>query len=751
MTTIAHFGTAEDRSYLPRLREIIGAHDVKCSAAPEEYLASIAAKVKANKIEAIICTCSVTMLTLLKALPDFRRPITANGRDKALTLDDYAGSFFTLPAHKLGTPNDLQVLVLNPLAHLVRTPEGPFIFKRFISKITRPGAWFPQTAFTWELWTAARSDMLLAKFKTAKLLAIDIETRRGCPYRSISCVGYAALFPDGTTHTVVVPFEDMLAHSFVRQLNQAAPAKIFQNGLYDNLYFLRWGVPCTNWLYDTQHLFHSWYSELPKRLDFITAFSVREIRFWKDDAKTGGKHELYEYNARDCWATLTSWCSLVNEIPTWARTNYLMEFPLVFPCLHMEADGLSLDRSKFDLAKAEAEVKLEVQRKKLVAWLGDKFNPGSPDQCKRLLKVLGMGEVESADAKNMVACASIHPLNELIVSAILAYRKQAKLISTYLNWDKFWNDRLYYKTNPAGTDTGRMASTESSFWTGLQIQNIPQGNAVKSWIRADDGWDGIAEGDKAQAEARCVGYLSGCKALIDLVESDKDYHSWNAHKFFGVAYEAVTKALRNLSKRVNHGANYNMGAQVLLDTMGPKNVAEARILLGLPAKWTLIQICQHLLNTYATTYPEVKKDWYTSLQKEISITKKLVSPSGWTRYFFSDPRSSKPAMNAAVAHGPQHLNAAILNTGFYKLWLDTVYGDLRGRVRLKAQIHDSVLFCWKGEEVPDLVRSRMETSLPVKGADNVVRTMLIPSDMSWRKHDKEGNDAGPARYWSDMK
>src|SRR5690606_13007707 len=100
----------------------------------------------------------------------------------------------------------------------------------------------------------------------------------------------------------------------------------------------------------------------------------------------------------------------------------------------------SLDREKFLAAKAEAEQKLGVQKKKLEAWFGESFNPGSPDQCKRLLKVLGMGDVESADAKAMNACAAVHPFNELIVSAILAYRKQAKLLSTYFVWEKFWNN-----------------------------------------------------------------------------------------------------------------------------------------------------------------------------------------------------------------------------------------------------------------------------------------------------------------------
>jgi DNA polymerase I-like protein with 3'-5' exonuclease and polymerase domains len=735
----ALFGSPEDRPYLERFRPLVGTHAIKVNLNPEEYLTSLAAKIKAHKIEAIFCTNPVTLVTLLNTQSDFRHPVDKRGSKKRLTLDDYAGSCFEISAEKLGTDKPVTVLILNPLQHLVSTPEGSFVFKRFVSKITRPEGWYPQTRFTWEVWKPATSALLLAKFSSARLLAVDIETYRGDDLRRIHCVGYCALFADGTTHSVVVPFKDMLAHQFVRQLNASSPPKIFQNGMYDNLYFLRFNVPVHNWLYDTQHLFHSWYSELPKRLDFITAFAVREIRFWKDDA-AGGEHNMFEYNARDCWATLTAWCSLITEVPDWAVANYLMEFPLVFPCLHMEADGLRIDRQRFDAGKQTAETALAKKKQRLAAWFGDSFNPSSPDQCKRLLKVLGMGDVESADAKAMNACAAVHPFNELIVSELLAYRKQAKLLSTYFVWEKFWNGRLYYKTNPAGTDTGRLASTESSFWTGLQIQNIPQGKAVKSWIRCDDNWDGLAEGDYAQSEARCVGYMSGCEALIKLVESDKDYHSWNAHKFFGVPYEQVDKPLRNLSKRVNHGSNYNMGAGVLLETMGPKAVAEARILLKLPAKWTLTQVCQHLLRTYEQTYPEVKRDWYDEIKRTIKLTRKLVSPLGWTRHFFADPTTSKPALNAAVAHGPQNLSVGIINRVFYRIWHDSIYGDLRGKVRLKAQIHDSLFFAYRGADTPELVRARMKDTILVKGTDGEVRLMTIPPDMN----------SGEI-YWGDLK
>lgn len=740
---LALFGTHDDQAYLPRFREIVGTVPMKVSLQTESYFATLRAKVIQNKITHIVCTNAETMTVLLNQLIDFRHPLDKRGLKRKLALDDYAGSYFTIPAYKFGLADNaegIDVLILNPLQHLVTTAEGPFVFKRFISKITAPQRWFPQTDFTWQVWKPEASEDILNRFRAAKLLSVDIETYVGDPHRRIHCVGYCGLFADGSTHTVVVPFKDMLAHAFVRELNACSVPKLFQNGLYDNLYFLRWGVPCTAWLHDTQHLFHSWYSELPKRLDFITAFAVRKIRYWKDDS-AGSEFNMFEYNARDCWATLNAYCSLVTEVPDWAQANYQLEFPMVFPCLHTEADGLSLDKQAFDKARAEAEIKLEVQRDKLAKWIGPDFNPGSPDQCKRLLQILGMKDVESADSKSMNACAAVHPFNELIISAIIAYRKQAKLLSTYFRWDKFWNDRLYYKTNPAGTDTGRMASAESSFWTGLQIQNIPGGGGVKNFIRADDGYL-IGEADFSQAEARGVAYLSGCQALMDLVESDKDYHSWNAHKFFGVAYEEVTKPLRNLSKRVNHGANYNMGASVLLETMGPKNVAEARLLLKLPGSWSLIQVCQHLLRTYETTYPEVKRDWYEAIKRTIRITKKLHSALGWTRYFFADPTKSKPAMNAAVAHGPQNLNAGILNKVFYKIWHDSMYGDLKGSLRMKAQIHDSILFCYRKDapHVPEEIQKRMQIANQITDCHGVTRTMIVPSDVN----------AGKV-YWSELK
>ncbi|MFZ2976140.1 MAG: hypothetical protein WA055_05955, partial [Candidatus Moraniibacteriota bacterium] len=140
------------------------------------------------------------------------------------------------------------------------------------------------------------------------------------------------------------------------------------------------------------------------------------------------------------------------------------------------------------------------------------------------------------------------------------------------------------------------------------------------------------------------------------------------------------------------------------------------------------------------------------IKRTVKMTKKLVSAVGHTRHFFADPSANKPALNAAVAHGPQNLSGAILNIVYYKIWHESLYGSLRDKVRLKAQIHDSIFFGWKGEDTPERVRALMTHDLPVKDIHGVKRTLRIPPDMSSHSHDKVTKVAvGPARYWADLK
>lgn len=709
-------------------------------------------------IDAVLCAQSDTLGVILNDLPDYIPP---SGK-KQISVNDYAGSLLTLRSGR-------EVVVLNSLDRLLTVSEEKFVVDRYISKLTKPERWLKQTEFKWHEVTLDNREHVLSRIASARLCAIDIET----PWpqdslRTMRCVGYGCYFPEtGTTECYVVPFSEIWHWEFIRAANATSTAKVFQNGLFDNSYFLRWGCPVSGWYWDTFHLFHSWLSELPKRLDFISSFALRSVRYWKDDGKTGNLQDLYRYNALDCWATLNTLLALLSEVPVWALKNYSEhEFPMVFPSINAAMEGLVCDEERFAKIKAEKEQALErelARIRKLVA--SPNYNPGSPKQNSNLFKLLGCSDLVKderlSDRENSrrgtgkiptQKAKARHPLNNMLLSLIEQYKQNAKQVGTYFEPSKLWNSLILYSLNPGGTETGRAASSESAFDCGWQIQNIPGADdSFKQCCLAPEGWF-IAEADKAQSEARCVGYLSGEEALINLVESENDYHSWNASAFFGVPYNQIydnatgkqlNKPLRNLAKRTNHGANYNMGPDVMLDTMGPLQAAHAKITLKLPAYMKLVDVCKYLLDRYATTYPAVKGRWYASIISQIVTTGLLVSPLGWTRKFFGDPKRNKQDLNSAVAHSPQNLSVALINREWYKIWRSTVYGNLVGRVRVKAQIHDSILFIYKTLPDARAVYDLMDSRVSITGSDGKERVMFIPSDLS------TGDQ--PTRRWSEIK
>lgn len=691
-----------------------------------------------HKIEVII-TCDVSFLKkALLQTPDFL--------DTKVSLDSHFGNFF-----KAGR---IHILPVNPLEQIYTTDDYKFLVKRFITKATNPEKWLPKFAFSFQVFNPSDLDYWLNEFNNSSLCAIDIETYRNDPDRKIKLVGYAILTKNEGIKIVSVPLKSLTDLYVIRQFNNTKVPKVMQNGHYDNSYFLRWNAPVYNYLFDTYNMMHSWYVELPRSLAFISSFCIREIRYWKDD----GKHDELTYNARDVWTTLISCLAILNEWPDWARQNYLIQFPYFFPSFHCGLEGIAVDMDILRKRREEKEIELEKSLVSIRTMLGLKdFNPNSPKQMLELFKILGCGDLESTGEAERAIAESRNPLNERILGEITKFKKTSKLLSTYYVEEKFWHNRCLYKIDCAKTDTARSASTESDFWCGLQIQNIPRGKAVKSFLKADDGYF-LFEADKSQAEARCVAYLSGETKLIDLVESSKDYHSWNAQEFFGIPYdqiyneatgEKLNEELRDLSKRTNHGANYNMGANVMLQTMGIKNVTKAKTTLKLPKLMPLKSVCQFLLDRYSSTYPKVKNLWYSTLTREIVTTSKLKSPLGWTRYFFGSPAENKSKLNAAVAHGPQNLNVALLNKSFYKIWWKSIYGEYKGKLRLKAQIHDSIFGQVKlGEEsILKYILEDMKEPVEIKGSDGVKRVMVIPTDLSVGKGDKKYKSI----HWSDLK
>ena len=804
-TNVIFLGTPEDEDYKAHLKGMFnGLTTYFCIEAIDmvSHLEIYCAKRQATKV----VSTRVGLLGKLVALHGSKKIPSSVG--------DYAGSVFE---HK-----NLEIVFISPLKQLFTVSYGRFLASRYISKVCDPQKWPEPTNFQWSvLDTPGKIEGAYHDLSQAYAIAVDIETFKN-PL-SIRCIGYTGIFITSgnvlVTRSYVLPIDSMFNYTWMEKINVLPPQKIFQNGKYDCAYLLRYSAPVTNWLWDTQHFFHSWYSELPKDLAFLNAFFLRKVVYWKDLAETHDLYEYYKYNAMDTWATANVWIQQLLTAPDWARRNYTLEFPVVYPCLLAEMTGLKRDEERMLQARKELDAQEEEMLATLRTILGaPTFNPGSSQQVVKLLKLLGCGDITSSGVNDVAKAKLRQPLNAYILSFISnrkdedgsSIRGLRKLRSNYLRLDsdadpgkdngaKEFHGRVLYSLNPHGTDTTRLASRESAFWCGLQIQNIPTGKTVKQTIRADEGFY-LGECDLEQAESRDTAYITGETALIAAVSGSRDFHSVNASAFFGRPYESIyddstgktkDKPLRDVSKRTNHGANYNMGPTVMVDTMGLKKVWEAKMLLKLPYI-NPEAVTEHLLTVFHLKYPGIRGPitirhrevqdymglprcenklfspgtYYASVAYEVSTTKKLVSRAfhhteynlkhfepvsyieqgDWTRYCFGKPDTNKPDLNSYVAHCPQSLNARTLN----EAWMKVFYGcainpDYSVNFRLHAQIHDSILFSYrKGHGyLASKVQQCMEIPVTVRDVHGTYRTFTVPAAL------KLGKGGKPATYWSE--
>lgn len=734
------YASFEDKSYVNLLKSLLQPHSLSIS-----YETPLTIAGSLGSSDAIL----VTNTAFIKKL---------TGKNKC-NHEDYYGSLWE---RKSVTGKEVPILCIPPLKRLVSTKPGIFLCKRYLSKLFRRSEWLSPTPFSWTLC----NDLLLLKSAYDELLessyvAIDIETSPAfdkdteTPRHLITCVSYTGFFFQGNSFyskSFVIPVSSLENLKWIRKFNSELPQpKIFQNGKYDNFYFLRFSAPVKNWLFDLMELHHGIYAELPKSLGYLGAFYLREISFWKDEGQTGNLEDLYRYCAKDSWATGNAFFAALREAPDWAIKNYLIKWPLIIPCLACELDGLRIDKQRLEAAKI---IQSEKQAKALTSIRRrinhPLFNPSSPKQVLQLLHILGNKELTSSAEAELIKAGDRHPIAKVLVDSIIEYRESSKLISTYLEAE-LKDGKLLYTLNPSGTDTGRLASRESQLWCGTQLQNLPP--YYKQTIRAEEGFF-LGEGDNEQSESRCSAYLSGDENLIAAVESPNDFHATNASSFFGLSYEEIMKeeklakqqlvkpfTIRDLSKRVNHGATYNMGSAVLLATMGLKKVLQAKLLLGLPEKYSPKDVCDFLLKKFSDTYPTLKGPWYDSIVAAVKLTKLLTSALGWTRLCFGTPWNSKPDLNSYVAHVPSNLSVGIINEGFSDIYWKIARRS-NGLFRLKGQIHDSILFAYKQGRI-DLAQDAarlMQRPKQITDCGGKTRTMLIPVALK-----------AEAEFWNELK
>lgn len=640
---------------------------------------------------------------------------------------DYQGSYWNIKGTEFLCIDQLKY-ALYDTAYIVRSQQ-------YLAKLLSPEIFQYERELDYDYWKFAYDtkrthkalDNFLLRFSPYIIaISADIETR---PHKnSITLSGYTFIIKSGDNielKTIVIPAISEDHMSVISQINSLPFPKIMHNGDYDNSYYLRWGVPCTQWNYDTQKLFHSWFHDFRKSLGHVAAFCVKNSVYWKEEGrKTVDEEEKVLYNARDCHYTAQALLFMMQHAPSWAWEAHNYKVTRAHKTIVMGIRGFKVDKEVFAQERAALVIKRDSLLRELQASIGyPNFNPNSPAQAKRLLEILVGGtkgaklNIKGADEKTQDKVKALSEFNFVILELFQQFKKTSKLVGTY--YDKeLSGDRLLFSINTTGTTSDRWSSSSSAFWgtppvgkSGKLTKPKWMGQAIMIYkavarkpMVADDGMI-LFSIDLPSSEAYFSGHLSGDINMLDTLYNMPDFHCANASKFFGIPFEklydtttgtVLNKAIRQLAKKPNHGFSYNMEGYQLAEEMGAEHILMARELLNLPTSWTLPHIGQYLINSVKEAYYMIKgsstfpwKDsWHGKLCEEVHDTGRIVTPLGFTKQIFGNPIKTKTVMNNLASVKPQNLSAEYLHRGMDRL--QAKY-EVAGELEIIVAIHDELV------------------------------------------------------------
>lgn len=513
--------------------------------------------------------------------------------------------------------------------------------------------------------------------------------------------------------------------------------KIMQNGFYDCSYFIKYRLEVNNYLIDSQYMWYSLYMELPKRLDFITSILLDNYQYWKDDIKgieqddntlgRLGMEKYWRYNALDCYNTLWDAMRLMILLAgnPQMQANYRDTWMRLASAMAMSMRGVKADQQRRSEHRNQLIAEQEIAIKRFRRLIADPtFNINSPPQKADLFyRVLGCRErtdkgrfVDQKKPKiktNAVSTGKIplkmirteHPYFRYLVTALEAAMEPDKQLSNvfgridpetgYVKGGfKFFTSRMRTAYGPAATTSTRLNSKESNFWDGGNVQNIRE--TSKDWLVADEDCV-LLDVDYSQSDDVFIGYEANDPEKIKVIESGRDGHAVHGELFFKVPYDEIVagkkagdpriihpiEGIRQNSKRIVHGTNFQMAGITLFMTMGREAVVACAILLGYPdaESWSqerLVMVCDYLIRQYRKRYPRLnKKEWYKEIADLLRTTGLITNAFGIQRRFLGDPNDNGTQREATSFYG-QSDTAGNVNRTMYEIdsgWIPERFRD----------------------------------------------------------------------------
>ena len=144
--------------------------------------------------------------------------------------------------------------------------------------------------------------------------------------------------------------------------------------------------------------------------------------------------------------------------------------------------------------------------------------------------------------------------------------------------------------------TGRWGGSDK-----INMQNLPRGSQLKKAMCAPKGYKFI-DYDLSQIEARTLAWLAEQDDLVEAFDAGADVYKITASAIYNKPESKISKDERFVGKTTILGAGYGMGHQKFQTQLKAFGVE-------LP-----IEECEHVINVYRGTYPQIKKLWWNATE-----------------------------------------------------------------------------------------------------------------------------------------
>ncbi|MDD5156760.1 DNA polymerase I [Sulfurimonas sp.] len=573
-------------------------------------------------------------------------------------------------------------------------------------------------------------DAILSKLDENTIVAFDTETT-GLDYEKDSLVGFSFCFEEQDAYYVpIAHFYLGVPQQISKDAAKKAIRKIFKSRVVGHnikfdLHFV------TRFLEDDELEIYADSMILAWLVDSDSALSLDKLSqtllnhqmiAFKDTVKKDDTfanvdlEDACKYAAEDAFVTLKLYVLLLEKLELQDASHIIkeafsVEMPFIKTLLHMEKDGIAVERAFLEKFLVEVKETLAELTKKIYTQAGGEFNINSTQQLGNILfEKLGLPvgkKTKTGYSTNEDVLSQLCDSHD-IIPYLLEYREVYKLFSTYIEplLKLSYEDeqgRVHTSFVQTGTTTGRLSSKNPN------LQNIPARTSLGLKIReafvAPKGKKLIGI-DYSQIELRLLAHFSGDKVLVDAFKNNKDIHRQTAVALFG---EDEADAKRNIAKTVNFGLLYGMGQKKLSDTLSI-TTKEAK----------------EIIEKYFQSFPTVKS-YFRSIvdsSKERGFVETIL---GRRRYF--DYENASPMFRASYER--EAVNSVFQGSAsdLIKLSMNKIDSLIRHKnlnAKMLLQIHDELIFEVDENQADELGRKFkaimeeiMELRIPLVASMNI--------------------------------